>query len=159
MITEMPTIQNPAPFPENANTLKPSQQLLDLARRYLEIVDSGDAMRQGKERTPAHEALMDVMQAEHIPFNARWEARWIARWLLSGAPVGDGKHTTIMFAKTPARYDVGEYDPVRDGVLELTSFLFRNEDAERANADRYIPVLVTVEALHDYEGATYERNK
>ena len=142
-----------------ATPLHPSTKLFELARRYLEIVDSGDETRQGEERTQAHEALMDAMEAERIPFNARWEARWIARWLLSSAPVSDGKHTTIMFAKTPARYDTGEYDPVRDGVLELTTFPFRDEDDERKHNERFVPVLVTVEPLHDYQGATYERNK
>lgn len=146
-------------FLAHTPTIEPSAELLDLARRYLEIVDSGDKTRQGEERTQVHEALMEAMEAEHIPFNARWEARWIARWLLSGAPVRDGKHTTIMFAKIPARFEPKEYDPVRDGVLELTSFPFHNEDEERAKAERYVPVVVTVEALHDYEGATYERNK
>lgn len=144
---------------DRAPTIKPSAKLLELARSYLEIVDSGDETRQGDERTQAHEALMDAMQAERIPFNARWEARWIARWLLSGASLSTGKHTTIMFAQIPARYAKGEYDPVRDGVLELTSFPFPNEDDERKRGGRYVPVLVTIEPLHDYEGATYERNK
>lgn len=144
---------------ENGTPLPPSATLLERARHYLEIADSGDKTRQGQERTQAHEALMDAMQAEHIPFNARWEARWIARWLLADVAVSEGKHTTIMFAKIPARYDKGEYDPVRDGVLELTSFPFRDEDDERANAGCYIPVLVTVEALREYAGAMYERNK
>lgn len=159
MITATTTPVDTATVVETLPAFEPSANMLELARRYLEIVDSGDETRQGKERTQAHEALMDAMQAERIPFNARWEARWIARWLLSGVPVSDGKHTTIMFAKIPARYDTGEYDPVRDGPLELTSFPFRNEDDERANAERFIPVVVTVEALRDYKGATYERNK
>lgn len=140
-------------------SVQPSVRLVNLAQHYLEIVDSGDETRQGEERTRAHEALMDAMEAERIPFNARWEARWIARWLLSGEQVSDGKQTTIMFAKTPVRYDKGEYDPVRDGVVELSSFPFQNEDDERKRAERFIPVLVTIEPLHDYEGATYERNK
>lgn len=147
------------PVVEDTTPIQPSATLLERARHYLDIVDSGDETRQANERTQAHEALMDAMEAEHIPFNARWEARWIARWVLADVAVSEGKHTTIMFAKIPARYDAGEYDPVRDGVLELTSFPFRNEDDERANAACYIPVLVTVEALREYEGARYERNK
>lgn len=146
-------------FLDRAPTIKPSAKLLELARSYLEIVDSGDETRQGDERTQAHEALMDAMQAERIPFNARWEARWIARWLLTGTSVSADKHTTIMFAQIPTRYDASEYDPVRDGVLELTSFPFRDENDERKHATRYVPVLVTIEPLHDYEGATYERNR
>lgn len=138
---------------------QPSAALLELARRYLEIVDSGDAIQQGDERTRAHEALMDAMQAERIPFNARWEARWIARWLLSGASVSSGKHTMVMFAQVPARFDSREYDPVRDGVLELTAFPFADEDDERRSAARYVPVVVTIEPLHDYPNATYERNE
>lgn len=58
---------------DRAPVLEPSSQLLELARRYLELVDSGDETRQGDERTQAHEALMDAMQAERIPFNARWD--------------------------------------------------------------------------------------
>jgi len=140
------------------NSLHPSKELLARAREYLAIVDSGDRTRQGEERTLAHEALMDAMKDEHIPFNARWEARWIARWLVSGGFASDGKYMTIMFAQAPARYGDGEYDPVRDGVLNLTSVPFRNEDEERKNSARYVPVLVTVEPLRDYDGATYERN-
>jgi hypothetical protein len=34
---------------------------------------------------------------------------------------------------------------------------FADAAEERANAARYIPVVVTVEPLHDYRGATYER--
>jgi len=157
MITAPKTSVAGTPLVDSAPTLEPSARLLELARRYLEIVDSGDETRQGEERTQAHEALMDAMEAERIPFNARWEARWIARWLLSGAQVSDGKHTTIMFAKIPARYDTGEYDPVRDGVLELTRFPFKDEADERVRTMRFVPVLVTVEPLRDYEGATYER--
>lgn len=143
------------------NTMLPifSPRLLELAGRYLEIVDSGDESRQGAERTRAHEALMDEMEAERIPFNARWEARWIARWLLSGTTVRAGKNTTIMFAQVPARFDSQEYDPVRDGVLELTISPFQDEEDERKRAMRFVPVLVTIEPLHDYEGATYERNR
>lgn len=144
--------------PENL-TIPASPKLRELARQYLEIVDSGDESRQGEERTLAHEALMDAMEAERIPFNARWEARWIARWLLSGRAVGNGKNTTIMFAQVPARFDVQDYDPIRDGVLELTSFPFQDEEDERKRAMRFVPVLVTVEPLRDYKGATYERNK
>lgn len=159
MITAPETSVAGTPLVESAPTLEPSARLLELARRYLEIVDSGVETRQGEERTLAHEALMDAMEAERIPFNARWEARWIARWLLSGTRVSNGKHTTIMFARIPARYDTREYDPVRDGVLELTSFPFRDEDDERKHTERFVPVLVTVEPLHEYEGASYERNK
>jgi len=137
----------------------PSPKLLGLARQYLEIVDSGDPSRQGEERTHAHEALMDAMEAERIPFNARWEARWIARWLLSGRVVASGKNTTIMFAQVPVRYNAQTYDPVKDGVLELTISPFQDEDDERKRAMRFVPVLVTIEPLHDYEGATYERNR
>lgn len=144
---------------QTASTVESNSELLEAARRYLEIVDSGDETRQGDERTQAHEALMDAMEKARIPFNARWEARWIARWVLADTVVSNGKHTTVMFAKVSARYNPGEYDPVRDGVLELTNFPFRDEAEERANAMRYVPVLVTVEALHDYEGATYERNR
>lgn len=144
---------------EGASPIQASAALCELARHYLEIVDNGDPMRQGDERTRAHEALMDAMQAERIPFNARWEARWIARWLLSGASVSSGKHITIMFARVPARFDTGEYDPVRDGVLELTSFPFTDEDDERRSTARYVPVVVTIEPLHDYPDATYERNE
>lgn len=159
MITATTTPVGAMTVVETVPTLEPSARVLELARHYLEIVDSGDETRQGEERTQAHEALMDAMEAERIPFNARWEARWIARWLLSGARAGDGKHTTIMFAKIPARYDTGEYDPVRDGVLELSRFPFQNEDDERKRAQRFVPVIVTIEPLRDYEGATYERNK
>lgn len=159
MITAPETSVAGTPLVESAPTLEPSARLLELARRYLEIVDSGVETRQGEERTQAHEALMDAMEAERIPFNARWEARWIARWLLSGTRVSNGKHTTTMFAKIPARYDAGKYDPVRDGVLELTCFPFRDEDDERKRAQRFVPVIVSIEFLHDYEGATYERHK
>lgn len=136
-----------------------SPELLELARAYLEIVDSGDSSRQGDERTRAHEALMDAMEAERIPFNARWEARWIARWLLLATSAGTGKNTTIMFARVPMRFDANEYEPIRDGVLELTISPFQDEEDERKRSMRYVPVLVTIEPLHDYEGATYERNK
>ncbi len=145
--------------PESIPPIQPSKKLLVLAQNYLEIVDSGDEARQRDERTEAHEALMDAMQAEGIPFNARWEARWIGRWLLSANSVGAGKHTTIMFAQVPRRYDAGEYDPIRDGVLQLTSTPFANESEERQNALRYIPVVVTIEPLHNFDDATYERNQ
>lgn len=149
----------PLPVLERASAIQASESLLQRAREYLAIVDSGDPTRQGEERTAAHEALMDAMQAERIPFNARWEARWVARWLVSGGFVYAGKYMTIMFAQAPARYEDGEYDPVRDGVLNLTCFPYRTEDEERKNFARYVPVLVTVEPLRDYDGATYERNE
>jgi len=142
----------------SSGTIQPSPKLLELARMYVEIVDSGNSARQGAERTAAHEALMDAMLEERIPFNARWEARWIARWLLSKPSITNGKKTTIMFAKKPARYEPSDYDPVRDGVLELTLSPYSSETDERAHAQDYIPVLVTVEPLRDYDGATYERN-
>ena len=157
MLTKSNLVAPPA-VPETEQTLRPSETLLERAREYLAIVDGGDTSRQGQERTLAHEALMDALKAEHIPFNARWEARWIARWLVSGSFTTNGKFMTIMFAQAPARYADGEYDPVRDGVLNLTCFPFLDEEEERKHFPRYVPVLVTVEPLHDYEGATYERN-
>ncbi|GEM_PF-6102834 len=47
----------------------------------------------------------------------------------------------------------------RQDRVELRRFPFKDENDERAHALRYVPVLVTIEPLHAYEGATYERNK
>ncbi len=78
-----------------------STRTLELARRYLDIVDSGDPTRQGAERQQAHEALLDAFERERIPFHSRFEARWIARWLLARdrTPTAELPDTVLMFAK------------------------------------------------------------
>jgi hypothetical protein len=78
-----------------------SPQTLELARRYLSIVDVGEPEQQGAERQQMHEALLDAFERERIPFHSRFEARWIARWLLARdrTPTAELPDTVLMFAK------------------------------------------------------------
>lgn len=102
--------------------MTPSAKLLELAHHYIEIVDSGDETRQGDERTAAHDEMMAQMQAERIPFNARYEARWIARWMLAGMPEGDTA-PRLMWAKlNPHTQAVTElfFSPPNDNKDALT---------------------------------------
>lgn len=138
-------------------SVQPSSRLRGLVRRYFEVLDNQERPANVPPVRGVQEALLNAMQEEHIPFNSGQQARWIARWLDAGEPVDHGKQTTIMFARTPDHYRVGEYDPIRDGVRELTATPFSDEEDERANAARLVPVLVTVEPLRDYHGATYAR--
>lgn len=138
--------------------VRPSSRLRGLVRRYFEVLDNQERTSNLPPARGVQEALLNAMQEEHIPFNSGEQARWIARWLDAGEPVDHGKQTTIMFARTPSHYRVGEYDPIRDGVRELTATPFVNDEDERANAARLVPVLVTVEPLRDYGGATYARH-
>ena len=138
-------------------TIQPSSKLRNLVRRYFEVLDNQERPANVPPVRGVQDALMNAMQEEHIPFNSGEQARWIARWLDAGEPVHHGKQTTIMFARTPSHYRLGEYDPIRDGVQDLTATPFVDEEDERANAARLVPVLVTVEPLRDYHGATYAR--
>lgn len=148
---------------ETHRAAAPGARLLELCRAYLAIVDSGDATRQGAERTAAHDAMMDQMEREGIPFNARWEARWIARYWLAVdagqlAAVANGTHTKIMWAKIPPGADPLQYDPFANGAIVLSAAPFRSEADERAHALEWYPVLVTVAPLAMYAGATFGRN-
>ncbi len=139
------------------SSLRPSAELRGLVDQYLELVDAPGSNYQPEQIEWIRQALLDAMERERIPFNSEAEARWVARWLQQGVPIAEGKHTRIMFARMPEHYDVTEYDPIRHGVHELKGVPFADQSDERANAARFIPVLVTVEPLHDYRGATYER--
>ena len=126
--------------------------LLELCRAYLAIVDSGDETRQGAERTAAHEAMMEQMTRDGIPFDARWEARWIARYLLAVASgqlprVAQGAHTKIMWAKIPQNADPLQFDPFENGAILLSAAPFRTEADERAHALEWYPVRVTIAPL------------
>lgn len=140
-----------------APVIQPSAGLRGLVRQYFEVLD-----KQGQEPAacPAlNELILNAMRAERIPFNSEQEARGIARWLASGEPVKNGKRRTIMFAHIPEHRHVSEYDPIRDGVGELTNVPFVDHEDERLNAGRRIPVLVTVEPLADYGDATFARER
>lgn len=141
-----------APKNKKRGASAPSAHLLKECRAYLAIVDSGDETRQGAERTAAHDAMMETMRREGIPFDARWEARWIARYLLAvdagqlprGAP---GEHTKIMWAKIPANADPLQYAVFENGAITLSAAPFRTEADERAHALEWIPVCVTIAPL------------
>ena len=64
-----------------------SQRLTELARHYLKMVDTPDGYlstdERSAERSNAHDAMMNAMTEEKMPFNSRYEARWIARWILA----------------------------------------------------------------------------
>src|SRR5258708_7396706 len=62
----------------------PSPRLLELCRAYLELVDHGTPEQQDKERTRAHNALIEQMVAEGIvePTPHRVLVRWLARYLV-----------------------------------------------------------------------------
>ncbi len=143
--------------------VRPSTMLRELARRYLRMVDRAEATGENNADEngmpfKVHHDLMEAMEQEGIPFNSGTQARWIARWLNSGVPLADGKLTTIMFAKRPEYRKESEYDPICNGVRELYKTPFTDLEDEQKNAARFIPVLVTVEPLRDYAGATYNRN-
>lgn len=80
-----------------------SQRLTELARAYLKMVDTPDGYlstdERSAERTNAHDAMMNAMTEEKIPFNSRYEARWIARWILSGYELPELPDARLMFAK------------------------------------------------------------
>jgi len=119
-----------------------SRRLTELARQYLSIVDSGDPERQLDERTNAHDAMMDAMQAEGIPFNSRFEARWIARWLVKNNSPVETPTMQVMFVK-------GLY---ANGVPEII-YNIPPED----NQSGYQPVLVVVLPF-TLQTPVYERN-
>ena len=103
--------------------MQPSIELLKLATEYLAIVDSGDESRQGEERTLAHDALLDQMEKERIPFNARYVARWIARWMLKGSTEPNVRGATVMFARLNKHNGVPEqlyFNPPDDNKEGLT---------------------------------------
>lgn len=142
---------------ETTPALQPSAGLRGLVRQYFELMDKRE-----QEPPPSpglNELILNAMQAERIPFNSEQEARWIARWLASGEPVKRGKRRSIMFARIPDHRHVSDYDPIRDGVGELTNVPFVDHADERLNAERRIPVLVTIEPLYDYGEATFGRER
>jgi hypothetical protein len=141
---------------DGAPAIQPSRELRSLVRCYFEIMDSGEGVQNPEAAQRVQDALLAAMQAERIPFNSPQEGLWIARWLYSGEPIRRGRQKTIMFARTPPHYHESEYDPIRDGVRELTALPFVDAEDERRNSARRIPVVVTVEPLHDYHGATYQ---
>jgi hypothetical protein len=142
---------------EPVTAIEPSRELRQLVCAYYESVDAGKGAWNVDAVAQLQEQLLDRMQAERIPFNSARQALWIARWLYAGEPSERGRQTTILFARTPPHYHETEYDPIRDGVRELTAMPYADPEDERANGARRIPVLVTVEPLRDYCGATYER--
>lgn len=157
------------PMNAKPNSIVPSAKLLALCRAYLAIVDSGDETRQGNSdsyesaRTAAHDAMMEQMQREGIPFNARWEARWMARYLLAveaqRLPRAAGKeHTVMMWAKIPVSADPLQFDPCENGATILSASPFRTEDDERAHALEWVPVLVTIAPAQMYDGVTFWRS-
>jgi hypothetical protein len=119
-------------------------RLLELSRAYLSIVDGGDPDRQGGERTAAHEALMDELESEGIPFYARYEARWIARWLVQkdSMPVTELPELKVMFAKP------NEYNGIVEELYDIPP---------SDNRLGYMPVLVTILPL-SLAQPVYERN-
>ena len=133
-----------------AINIQPSKDLRSRIKHYFEKIDQAAGRDAGAE-APLPDELLGMMRAEHIPFRSPQEARWIARWIYTGVPLDEGRHKTIMFARTPDNYHFSEYDPIRNGVYELTSTPFADEQDERNNAVRRIPVLVTVEPLYDFE--------
>jgi hypothetical protein len=64
-----------------------SAELIETARKYLAMVDEPDGHigtpERDRERSIAHENLMDEMENCGIPFTSRYEARWIARWIVT----------------------------------------------------------------------------
>jgi hypothetical protein len=118
-----------------------TQQLTELAKSYLAIVDSGDESRQGAERTNAHDEMMAQMRIDGVPFNSRVEARWIARWLVSNKP--NGLHgQMIMFAK-PLSANPG-----------MASIIFNSPPDD--NREELVPVLVTIQSFEEYTSAAFE---
>jgi hypothetical protein len=152
-LSQRPVLNTPDATP----IVQPSAGLRGLVRQYFEVLDKRS---HEPAASPAlNELILNAMQAEGIPFNSEQEARGIARWLASGEPVKRGKQRQIMFAHIPEHRHITEYDPIRDGVGELTNAPFVDSDDERLNAGRRIPVMVTVEPLADYGDATFGRNK
>lgn len=143
--------------PVSGCRIRPSKELRNLVRCYLTVVDNLNEQEHREVSERLQRAMMDSLRAEHIPFETPEQARWIARWIHSGEPVTQGKQTTIMFARTPENRHPGEYDPISDGVSELVSEPFSNEADERANADRFTPVVVTIEPLHEYKMVNRKR--
>lgn len=143
---------NPAP------RIRPSAELRSEIRSYLDLIDSLDGQTQDEVYLRIHQALMQSLEQGQIPFNSPKQARWIARWIHSGEPVAQGKRTTIMFARKPSQLHVSEYDPICNGVRELVSEPFANVEEERVNAQRFVPVLVTIEPLHPYQASQFPYN-
>lgn len=121
--------------------IAPSDQLLDLARRYLEIVDSSDEERQGDERTRAHNALIQAMLDEGIirtPPN-RAQVRWLARYFVQTDYL-DRAHTAprsfVMFVRK---------QPGPLPRLEAVPPFAEHEETDALQF--YVPVRVTIEPL------------
>lgn len=121
-----------------------SEKLKELAKTYLAMVDEPDehmgTPERDAERTAAHEALLDTMEAENVPFNSRFEARWMARWLLSGNE----------FDRFSFQPDVYWIDPT-SAVKTL------RHSPPDDNREGWIPVIAFVLPIENQK-ATYFRN-
>lgn len=123
----------------------PSARLLDLCRAYLELVDHGTPEQQSKERTRAHNELIQQMVAEGIvaPSPHRTLVRWLARYFVQSDYLQRAQgepHSYVMFLR-------------RDTVPpKLEHFPPFYEKEEPSALEYYVPVRVTIEPLLEKNG-------
>ena len=123
--------------------MKPSDTFIELAKKYIAMVESDDGFmgtsERNQERTETHNELIALCVAEGLSPEARphrAKVRWLARYLLdpqNSFPLTN-KVTYLMFVKD-------------DYMLQPVHVPPFDEKAEKVVMGLYTPVKVTIEPL------------
>lgn len=118
----------------------PSARLLELCRKYLDVVDNGAPEQQGEERARAHNALIEQMALEKIvpPSPHRVLVRWLARYFTQTDFLQQSQlepRSYVMFLRR---------DTFPPKLENLPPFYEKEEQSALAY---YVPVRVTIEPL------------